>query len=182
MQRLLRYFKKKSKDVEVPKVPEIVPSDSWTDIVLDSWESIQTRLMSGSASTPLFSFEGKRVWCKVVSVYDGDTVQVVFPIEGNLCRWKIRLFGIDAPEIRGGTPSTKELAYKSRDWLRDATLEKIVMLECGGWDKYGRLLATIFLPSTTKPLNIQSAVNINHQLIQKNLARRYSGRKKEEWI
>ena len=29
-------------------------------------------------SIPMLSFKGGRIYCKVVSVYDGDTIKVVF--------------------------------------------------------------------------------------------------------
>ena len=40
---------------------------------------------------PLFSFEGQEIECKVVSVYDGDTVKIVFPLNNTLYKWNCRL-------------------------------------------------------------------------------------------
>ena len=45
-----------------------------------------------------------RIYCKVVSVYDGDTIKVVFPIIGSgsmkLYKWNCRINGVDTPELR----------------------------------------------------------------------------------
>ena len=69
-------------------------------------------------NTPLFLPEVNRA--KVLSVYDGDTVTVAARIsrQGQAWKWKVRLNGIDAPEMRGGTEATKAAAKKSRDALR----------------------------------------------------------------
>ena len=50
--------------------------------------------------TPLFSLEDMYLQCKVVNVYDGDTCKVVFPMNGKLYRWNVRLSGYDTPEMR----------------------------------------------------------------------------------
>ena len=59
---------------------------------------------------------------KVISVYDGDTVRVnidSFPdIIGKNIR--IRLKGIDAPEIKGKCKKEIDLAIMARDYLRNA--------------------------------------------------------------
>ena len=50
---------------------------------------------------------------KVVSIYDGDTCDLVIIRNGSLERFKSRLLGIDTPEIKtGGTQ-----ALKARDFL-----------------------------------------------------------------
>lgn len=49
---------------------------------------------------------------KVVSVYDGDTCDLVIIRNGGLERFKSRLLGINSPEMSTGTP-----AKKARDFL-----------------------------------------------------------------
>ena len=57
---------------------------------------------------------------KVISVYDGDTFRVNIdslpPIVGKNIR--IRVNGIDTPEIRGKCLYEKNLALKARDFVR----------------------------------------------------------------
>ena len=59
------------------------------------------------------SFEGETIECKVVKVYDGDTITVVFPLKykvkgipilGQMYKWNCRLIGIDTPELRTKCP------------------------------------------------------------------------------
>lgn len=82
----------------------------------------------------------------VTEVYDGDTVTVDIDLGFDvwLKRQKLRLYGIDAPEMRG--PENPE-GTVSRDALREQILGKEVML-CSHKDekgKYGRYLSTIWL-------------------------------------
>lgn len=83
---------------------------------------------------------------EVTEVYDGDTVTVDIDLGFDV--WmkdqKLRLYGIDAPEMRG---PEKPDGTISRDALRDKILGKQVML-CSYKDekgKFGRYLATIWL-------------------------------------
>lgn len=97
----------------------------------------------------------------VSSVYDGDTctcdIDLGFGIK--LSGQKIRLYGIDTPEIRG---DDKENGQKSRDYLKSRVLDKWVTL----WTisdkkgKYGRWLGILSLDD----------VNINQELLDKELA------------
>lgn len=101
----------------------------------------------------------------VDSVYDGDTVTVDVDLGFGI--WlrgqKIRLFGVDAPEVRG---EERESGLKSRDWLRNEVLEKSVVLETvrDKKGKYGRWLGILFL----------SGENVNKKLISQGLAKAYA--------
>ena len=87
-------------------------------------------------------FEYKAI---VTGVYDADTITVDIDLGFNI--WsrgeKIRLFGIDAPEVRG--PERPE-GLKSRDWLRERILDKEIVLKThkAGKGKYGRCSAISF--------------------------------------
>eukprot|EP00397_Hematodinium_sp_SG-2012_P060363 GEMP01078521.1.p1 GENE.GEMP01078521.1~~GEMP01078521.1.p1 ORF type:complete len:174 (+),score=36.55 GEMP01078521.1:72-524(+) len=112
---------------------------------------------------------------KVVDVYDGDTVTIAalpFPCKcmGTPSLFKVRLDGIDSPEMRGGTKTAKEkaAAVKSRDALKEQIMGKIIKLECVSFDKYGRLLATI----------LYNDVNMNAWMIENGYAVEYDGGKK----
>ena len=100
-------------------------------------------------SIPMLSFKGQRIYCKVVSVYDGDTIKVVFPIIGSgsmkLYKWNCRINGVDTPELRTRNNLEKKLGYKVRDKLREKILGKVVYIVCDTFDKYGRLLVNIYI-------------------------------------
>jgi micrococcal nuclease len=98
------------------------------------------------------------------SVYDGDTVTLDIQLGFNITmhKQKIRLLGINTPEVRG---SERADGLVSRDRLRELIEGKEVIIathkDKGG--KYGRLLATIYL----------DGVDINQQLVDEGLAEVY---------
>ncbi|RME00536.1 MAG: nuclease [Calditrichaeota bacterium] len=83
---------------------------------------------------------------KVVSVYDGDTCRV--DIDLGLSTWikqeVIRLFRINAPEVRG---EEREAGLRARDYLRELILNKDILLQTikDRKGKYGRYLGEIWL-------------------------------------
>ena len=122
---------------------------------------------------PEFTLEGSLFEAKVISVYDGDTVKCAFPFNNKLYKWNCRLSGIDTPEIRTRNKNEKEYGYKVRDLLREKILGKVVTLECGEFDKYGRLLVKI-------KCNGEDCY-INDWLIDNKYAFKYDGGKKSCW-
>ena len=108
---------------------------------------------------------------KIVSVYDGDSGKALLPLNGTLYKWSCRLSGIDTPELRTRYKKEKDLAYKVRDLLREKLMNKVVTLNCGEFDKYGRLLVEIILDDC----------NINNWLIENNYAFEYKGGRKKSW-
>ena len=122
--------------------------------------------------TEMFSFKGQKIKCKVVSVYDGDTMKVVFPLNNKMYKWNCRLLGIDTPELRTKDTHEKELAKIAKENLIKLVLNKVITIQCGGWDKYGRLLVT---PFTSKQ------GNICHWMIKNKYAKAYDGGTKSSW-
>ena len=78
-------------------------------------------------------------------VIDGDTIEGTYQeqiLDVNVTfKVHFRLYGIDAPEVRG---EGKETGFKSRDWLKEKIEGQRVKLKLYGKDKYGRWLADIF--------------------------------------
>tara|TARA_B100001287_G_scaffold276446_1_gene287288 strand:+ start:3922 stop:4359 length:438 start_codon:yes stop_codon:yes gene_type:complete len=122
---------------------------------------------------PLFSkcVDNKNVEAKIISVYDGDTVKAIFPLNGVLYKWNCRLTGIDTPEIRTSDRLQKKFGYEVRDHLRNKILNKVVTLKCQDLDKYGRLLTEIWIGEQ----------NINQWLIDSGYAFAYDGGTKQSW-
>ena len=85
---------------------------------------------------------------KVIKVYDGDTITIAARLpntDGPVYRFSVRLNGIDTPEIRGKSEAEKELAYFVRDALSEKIMGKIVELRNVANEKYGRILADVYL-------------------------------------
>ena len=98
----------------------------------------------------------------VTKVYDGDTITVDIDLgfEVWLKGQKLRLSGIDTPEVRG---SSRSEGLKARDALRVMILEKVISIKSHGRGKYGRWLADIYL----------EGVNINQRLLSEGFAKPY---------
>lgn len=129
------------------------------------------RLRSTNKQTRPLTFNNQRKLCKVVDVYDGDTITVVFFYRNAPYLWKIRLAGIDTPELRTKCEMEKQHGYHVRDLLRKRILNKIIVLRCGGFDKYGRLLATPY----------QNKENLCEWMITHKYAVPYDGGTKKPW-
>ena len=82
----------------------------------------------------------------VTDVYDGDTVTVTIDLGFNvlLSDQKIRLLGVDTPELRG---EEREEGLKVRDQVRKMILNKKVIIRThkDKKGKYGRWLAEVFI-------------------------------------
>ena len=101
-----------------------------------------------SASEPE-AFKGK-----VVSVHDGDTVTV---LHGKNKKTKVRLEGIDAPEI--GQP----FGESARKALDDMVYGRVVTVEASTIDKYGRTIGRV----------VRDGSDINFEMVRIGLAWRY---------
>ena len=103
---------------------------------------------------------------EITSVYDGDTCTAIIDLGFNLFtkNAKIRLSGIDTPEIRG---ESRESGIKSREYLRGKILVKKVRILSEKKGKYGRYLATIWLLDESGQPELHS---INEELLQQGLA------------
>ena len=105
---------------------------------------------------------------KVASVYDGDTITVDLDLGCNVFKHdeKIRLFGINTPEVRG---DEREDGLVSRDWLRERILGKEIRLQTikDKEGKYGRLLGIVVAVAGEPPLE----QSINDQLVSEGLAK-----------
>lgn len=128
-------------------------------------------------------FQGKQVIAKVVSVYDGDTLTAIFRLNpaSPPLKYSVRLTGIDTPEMKPpkSTPNREALitlAKSARDFIITRTTGQLVMLDLQGLDKYGRVLARVYLTPTPDP-----AYCINDMLIQAGLAKPYAGGTKSTW-
>lgn len=114
---------------------------------------------------------------KVIKVYDGDTFTIASKLPYELSpiyRFSVRLNGIDAPEMKCKTNVEKLRAVKSRDALSSIILDKKVKLTNIKTEKYGRILADVYLDGT----------HINQWMLDNKHAVQYNGGTKNkplEW-
>ena len=115
---------------------------------------------------------------KVIKVYDGDTITIAskMPFENSpYYRFSVRLKGIDCPESRTKNMEEKQCATLTRNFLRTMLSDKIVLLKDVELEKYGRILANVYLDD----------VNISELLCEKHMAVKYDGGTKqcpENWM
>lgn len=108
---------------------------------------------------------------KVIKVYDGDTITIASKIPNTnlpIYRFSVRLAGIDSAEIKGHTEVEKSVAIKARDALNKLIYGKIVTLHNVKTEKYGRILADVYLDK----------IHINQWMLSNNYAVPYDGGKK----
>ena len=114
---------------------------------------------------------------KVVKVYDGDTITIASKlpyVDSPIYRFSVRLRNIDSPEIKGKSSNEKKLAIISRDALSKLIFHKIVRIDNNGTEKYGRLLADVYLED----------IHINDWMLKHTYAISYDGGTKQrpnEW-
>jgi endonuclease YncB( thermonuclease family) len=131
--------------------------------------------------SPQWTLSGLDTLARVVSIYDGDTLMAVVPCAGGFFRFSVRLDGIDTCEMNSAAAANRNIARLARDRLGqmitntdfgwDDVLERdvcLVRLKCGGFDKYGRLLASVFSAGTQKK-------SYNDVLVEERLAYVYNG-------
>lgn len=112
---------------------------------------------------------------EVISVYDGDTITIVskLPYDASpLYRFSIRLAGIDCAEIKGKTEYERDLAQEAKCALQKLILNKVVVLKNLKTEKYGRVLADIYLGD----------LHVNQWLLDNKYAVEYSGGTKTNWV
>ena len=99
---------------------------------------------------------------KVVAVHDGDTITVRFDGRTE----KIRLVGIDSPELNDERQAYRDAGYAARDYARIRLGGETVTLDAEprqqDRDSYGRLLRYVILDDGT---------NANEEFVRKGYAR-----------
>lgn len=129
----------------------------------------------------LFSLSGNINIGYVSSVYDGDTCKIVMMYGDNVHKWNCRVMGVDTPELRTKNEKEKECGYFVRDKLRIEILDKIVIVECLDFDKYGRLL--VYIHPYNDNMKFDRKTSYNQWLIDNNYATEYYGGTKydQDW-
>lgn len=112
---------------------------------------------------------------RVIKVYDADTITIASKLpyhESPMYRLSVRLNGIDTPEIKGKDISDEEknAAKVARDFVHNLVFNKFVRLENVQSEKYGRILADVYLGD----------IHLNELLIKDRYAVKYDGGTKKK--
>jgi len=115
---------------------------------------------------------------RVTEVYDGDTVTVDVDLGFTVTvrALRLRLSGIDTPEIRTRDKQEKLAGYKARDWLREQIDGKEIMVRTEKTGKHGRYIATIW---SIDENGTRSEESLNDEMLRNGLARVYGWKNKE---
>jgi endonuclease YncB( thermonuclease family) len=104
----------------------------------------------------------------VERVADGDTLVAT---SENGTRLRIRLFGIDAPEVPHGNTAGQPFGIEARHYLARLVINHPVEVELFGSDAYKRRLAVLWV----------EGANINVAMVRAGLAEMYRGRRCEAY-
>ena len=107
---------------------------------------------------------------RVIKVYDADTITIASKLpfdDSPMYRLSVRLNGIDTPEMKGKgiSDEEKEAAKQARDFVSNMVLNKYVKLENIESEKYGRILADVYIGN----------VHLNEILLKERYAVKYDG-------
>jgi micrococcal nuclease len=126
-------------------------------LVVSVYTGVNSQAAQTTSDTALYHYKAI-----ITEVYDGDTVTANIDLGFNI--WlndqKLRLYEINAPEVRG---IERVQGEKSRNFLRGLVLNKEVIIETikDRKEKYGRYLVRIWL----------NGKNVNDLLVNNGYAR-----------
>ena len=111
--------------------------------------------------------------CRINRVIDGDSVDVCIDLGFDISfTSSVRLYGIDTPESRTRDPQEKKCGLLSKKFLEEAVKNGkniIIRTQKDEKGKFGRVLGSLVI----------DGININHKMIEENLAVAYYGQSKD---
>lgn len=143
----------------------------------NKWQDKQKKalLSATKENTSAFSLKGKKCMARCIDVFDGDSITVIFLLNSKYHQFKIKMMGYNTPEIRTKNKDEKEYGEKAKKTLEEKILGKIITLECGDFDGFGRLSGTVCV----------EGFNVNEFMIREGYGKKYMGEKTkpfEEWF
>ena len=126
--------------------------------ILDSQKVIKSGSYSLNQIFVLNNTELQKAKFKVIKIYDGDTIT----LSDGTHEIRVRLIGIDTPEMNEKNPILRNLANQAKDYLSSLILNQFIYLQLDHFneksmhlDKFGRLLAYVYLFSDNLFVNAQ---------------------------
>jgi endonuclease YncB( thermonuclease family) len=128
-----------------------------------------------TGSVPATAISGRGIYlAEVLRIADGDTFEArvqVWP--GIAITTRVRLRGIDTPELKARCPQERVKAEAARAKLASILAEGSVELSRVGLDKFG---GRIDAAASTR-----STPDVSAAILQAGLGRRYAGGRREGW-
>jgi len=115
--------------------------------------SFVIRLLPGSGTPEGQALPGEILEGVALEAYDGDTLTMLAIQQQQEKKFKIRFFGIDAPE------ADQTYGTKSRDALRKKVVGRKIRAEVISVDRYGRCVAKVYCDGEYINLNMVSTGN-----------------------
>jgi endonuclease YncB( thermonuclease family) len=138
----------------------------------------------------LFDLGNNLLPAKVLSIYDGDTCVLAIEWRGLIGKIRVRMNGYDSPEIKPSInlenrEEIKKKAIEAREFLKSLINKEenqIIWMQFNGFDKYGRVLATLYTSNENNINNDNNNNNekksVNQLMIKNGFGYEYSGGKK----
>ena len=136
-------------------------------------------------STPTFTLPRKKQKCKVLKIYDGDTIWVAIYLNGSIVKFNCRMLGYDSPEMRPLKTTKKrdkiiEDAKKAKTYLESLIKDAIVDISFSGFDKYGRALSSVYIPDPdSNKILCPNKICVNDLMVRKGYGYNYMGGTKQ---
>lgn len=134
---------------------------------------VELNMLSMSDPTARFGLFLKDVACKVVKVYDGDSLTLVWldPGTKHIQYANCRIAGINTPEMNSRVAEEKAAAVACQRWLSSLVMDEfLAMTTVGktGLDKYGRPLVSLrALPGASTPRLVAEMYNAELCVVMK---------------
>ena len=113
---------------------------------------------------------------EVISVYDGDTITVMID-QGmkHFARVKVRMLGINTPEIRTKDLEEKARGYAAKEYLKSRIEGKTIIINTAKKGKFGRWLGVLWLYEEGMA---ELGESLNDEMIRMGHAVAYDGGKR----
>ena len=127
-------------------------------------------------TVPSLHYQNEPIEARVVDIYDGDTCTVIYTIQNNvMIKQKIRIIGIDTPEVNRASALEKQAGAKVREYVRQLMLDQMVILTLICHDKYGGRV--------DGEIQLANGASLGQHLIEKKYAKPFDGKsKKVAWL
>ena len=119
-----------------------------------------------------YPFPFKEYYVYVEEVVDGDTYHITFLCHGSPLTMKLRLSGIDTPEIHSKNEKEKKAAVLVSKYVKMHIEKRYFKCIINKWDKYGgRVVGHLITEDGL----------FSKHMLNMGLCKEYEGNKKEEW-
>jgi endonuclease YncB( thermonuclease family) len=133
-------------------------------------------------NTPNYSYENLKKIVKILKVIDGDTIDIALHYEdtGKIFKHRVRMYGLDTPEMHPSLSNPDRLKeIEASKQAKEALTkrlnenENLVVAHFHKFDKYGRLMATLY---------DKQGDDINKWMISSGHAQEYFGKTKKKFV